>query len=432
MEKIHIGLLGLGNIGSGVYKLLLEHKEELQFQLGSEIVVDKILVSDLSKKRFVDDMEIPAELLTDNPDDIFDHKDIKIVIEVIGGESFAAKLMEKALASGKSVVTANKDVIALHGVHLSELAAKNSCDIYYEASVGGGIPIIRGLTEGLASDRISRIMGIVNGTTNYILTKMSKEGMSYDEALVKAKALGFAEPDPTSDVEGLDAARKMVILSSLGFSMPTKLKDVYTKGISSVDKADIDYASDLGYTMKLIGYADANEGEAEISVQPTLLPNDHPLASVHNENNAVYLYGAAVGETMFYGPGAGAMPTATAIVSDLITVVKRLKLGVSGKHLVNFKNQRTIKGDDKIEAKFYLRLNVCDEVGVLKDITTVFSDEQLSFESVLQKPADNPKDAALIIVTHKVILERYIKALKKLRELETVNSIDSSYRVVGE
>ncbi len=431
MDKIHIGLLGLGTIGSGVYRLLLEHEEELEFQLGSQIVIEKILVSDIKKKRQVDGHDIPQSLLTSDPEEIFSDPKIQIVIEVIGGENYATELMTKALESGKSVVTANKDVIATQGVFLSELAAKNHCDIYYEASVGGGIPIIRGLTEGLASDKITRIMGIVNGTTNYILTKMSKEKMSYEDALAKAQALGFAEPDPTSDVEGLDAARKMVILSSLGFSMPTTLADVYTRGISKIDQSDIEFAGDLGFAMKLIGYADIEEGQVEISVQPTLLPYEHPLASVHNENNAVYLYGAAVGETMFYGPGAGAMPTATAIVSDLITVVKRLKLGVSGKHMINFKNKRTIKGDDKIKAKFYLRLNVKDQVGVLKDITTVFAEESLSFESVLQKPAKDPGDARLVIITHKVVLGSYVKALRRLKELDTVNGIESSFRVVG-
>ncbi len=431
MDKIHIGLLGLGTIGSGVYRLLLEHEEDLEFQLGSQVVVQKILVSDIGKKRVIDGKEIPSSLLTDDPDVIFSDSKIQIVIEVMGGETYAKELMTKALKSGKSVVTANKDVIASQGVYLSELAAENQCDIYYEASVGGGIPIIRGLTEGLASDKMTRIMGIVNGTTNYILTKMSKDKMSYEDALAKAQDLGFAEPDPTSDVEGLDAARKMVILSSLAFSMPTTLGDVYTRGIAKIDQSDIEFARELGFVMKLIGFADIEEGEVEISVQPSLLPQEHPLAAVHNENNAVYLYGSAVGETMFYGPGAGAMPTATAIVSDLITVVKRLKLGVSGKHMINFKNKRTIKGEDKIKAKFYLRLNVKDQLGVLKDITTVFADESLSFESVLQKPTKNPGDARLIIITHKVVLASYIRALRRLKDLDRVNGIESSFRVVG-
>jgi len=432
MSKIGIGLLGLGTIGQGVFKLIMDHKEELEFQVGSEIAIHKILVSDLNKERIIDGVTVNANLLTDKVNDIIDDDSIQIVIEVMGGIKRAKQYMEEALKAGKSVVTANKDVIALHGVRLSLLAQEFKSDIFYEASVGGGIPIIRGLTEGLASDRITKIMGIVNGTTNYILTKMSKENMTYSEALKKAQELGFAEPDPTSDVEGLDAARKMVILSSLGFSMPISLNDVFTRGISKVSKEDILYSENLGYSVKLIGYADICEGQVEVSVQPTLLPKAHPLAFVNDENNAVYLYGSAVGQTMFYGPGAGAMPTATAIVSDVISVIKRYKLGVTGKHMINFKNHRLIKGDDKIEAKFYLRLNVKDQVGVLKDITTVFSEEGLSFETVLQKPADSPSDANLIIITHKVVLERYLKALKKLSQLDRLNSVDSSYRVVSD
>ncbi len=429
MEDIHVGLLGLGTVGSGVYKLLDDHKQELEFQLGTKLIIDKILVNSLDKERLIDGKVLDKQLFTTNAEDIFANKDIQIVIEVMGGVDQAYNYMKQALGASKSVVTANKDVLALYGVELSDLATKNNCDIYYEASVGGGIPIIRSLTEGLASDKITRILGIVNGTTNYILTKMSKEGMSYDDALTLAKKLGFAEPDPTSDVEGYDAARKMVILSSLGFSMPMKLEDVYTRGISQVETEDIEYSKNLGFTIKLIGYADIKDGAAEVSVQPTLLPDNHPLASVNNENNAVFLQGEAVGETMFYGPGAGAMPTATAIVSDVISVAKRIKLNITGKHMINFKNARKVRHDNNIEAKFYLRLNVKDEVGVLNEITHVFANEKLSFESVLQKPADHLENASLIIITHKVILANYIKALKKLEQLQVVNKIESSYRV---
>jgi len=431
MEHIQIGLLGLGTIGSGVYRLIEDHREELEFQLGSKITVKKILVSRMDKERYINGKHISKTLLTDDSGDIFNDPSIQIVIEVIGGLENAKKLIEKALIKGKSVVTANKDVVAQYGVYLGQLAQENQCDIFYEASVGGGIPIIRSLTEGLASDKITRMIGIINGTTNYILTKMTREHMSYNEALEKAKILGYAEPDPTNDVEGYDAARKMVILSSLGFSMPMTLKDVYTVGIKAVTIDDIDYAKELGYVIKLLGYADIEEGEVEVSVQPTLLRKNHPLASVHDENNGVYLYGSAVGETMFYGPGAGAMPTATAIVSDVITVAKRLKLGVTGKQMINYKNRRTVKNDEKIHAKFYLRLKVKDEVGVLKEITGIFANRNLSFESILQKPTGIEKEAGLIIITHEVVLANYIRALKELKNLETVNSIESSYRVLS-
>lgn len=429
MDNIYVGLLGLGTVGSGVYKLIKDHQKELEFQLGAKLIVDKILVNNLNKERVIDGEVLDSQLFTTSPEDIFNSDRIQIVIEVVGGEDQALHYMEEALKASKSVVTANKDVLAKFGVELGSLAKENNCDIYYEASVGGGIPIIRSLTKGLASDKITKILGIVNGTTNYILTKMSNEGMAYDEALTLAKDLGFAEPDPTSDVEGYDAARKMVILSSLGFSMPMNLTDVYTRGISQVEIEDINYSKNLGYTIKLIGYADIKDGEVEVSVQPTLLPNSHPLASVNNENNAVYLHGEAVGETMFYGPGAGSMPTATAIVSDVLSVAKRIKLGIAGKQIVDFKNKRKVRTKDKVEAKFYLRLNVKDQIGVLNEITHLFAEEKLSFESVLQKPTNTHDDASLIIITHKVILANYIKALKKIKHLKVVNNVESSYRV---
>lgn len=431
MNKVHVGLIGLGTVGSGVYTLLKRHQSELEFQVDSEIIIEKILVKNLNKTRVIDGQTIPSSILTTDFDDMLKDDSIQIIIEVMGGDAEAHEYIQKALKSGRTVITANKDVLALHGTELNLLAIENKCDLFYEASVGGGIPIIRSLVEGLASDKISRIMGIVNGTTNYILTKMSLEDMDYGVALKEAQLLGFAEPDPTGDVEGLDAARKMVILASLGFSMPIKLSDVYTHGISQVSIIDIQFAKSLGYVIKLIGFAQIKDGDVEVSVQPTLLPKDHPLASVNNENNAVYLCGEAVGQTMFFGPGAGALPTATAIVSDLLTSIKRLQLGVRGNHLVSYKNERHIKSEDKIMAKFYLRLTVEDQVGVLNQITSIFAKEQLSFESVVQKPTKNPLDAQLIIITHEVILSNYLKALRQLKQLDHIKNIDSSYRVVS-
>jgi len=431
MDTIHVGLIGLGTVGSGVYTLLRRHKSELEFQVGHTIQIDKILVSSLNKARVIDGEEVSSKLLTTNFDDILGNALIQIVIEVMGGETLAKEYIEKLLQAGKTVITANKDVLAKYGVELNALAVKNQCDLFYEASVGGGIPIIRSLVEGLASDKIMRIMGIVNGTTNYILTKMSNEDMDYSVALKLAQDLGFAEPDPTGDVEGLDAARKMVILSSLGFSMPITLEDVYTHGISQVSIVDIQFAKTLGYVIKLIGFSQILDGEVEVSVQPTFLPKEHPLASVNNENNAVYLCGEAVGQTMFFGPGAGSLPTATSIVSDLITSIKRLQLGIRGSHLVSFKHERRIKSENKIMAKFYLRLTVEDKVGVLNQITSIFAKEELSFESVVQKPTKNPDDAQLIIITHEVVLSNYLRALRQLKQLDHIKHIDSSYRVVS-
>ncbi|MBC7958872.1 MAG: homoserine dehydrogenase, partial [Vallitaleaceae bacterium] len=328
----------------------------------------------------------------------------------------------------KHIVTANKDVIAEHGAELLKLAKDQGCDLFYEASVGGGIPIIRSLKDGFASDKITKMMGIVNGTTNYILTKMSQEGMSYEMALAKAQALGFAEPDPTSDVEGLDAARKILILAKLGFSMNLELADVYTVGISGVTSEDIEYTKQLGFTLKLIGLASRENGAVEVSVQPTLLPNAHPLASVHNEYNAVYVCGEAVGETMFYGPGAGGLPTATSIVSDIVAVVKNMRLGVNGAGIATLYNPKSIKRDVDMFSKFFMRIKVQDQPGVFLKLASIFYDNQLSLESILQKPCID--GAEVIIITHLVSLENFVRSLYALNQLDVVIGVKSCYRVV--
>lgn len=423
--KVKIGLLGLGTVGSSVYQIIENHQKQLQQQVGCSVEVTKVLVRDLNKKRAI---EMPLEKITTNPDDILCNDEIDIVIEVLGGVEQSKVFLTRALQNKKHVVTANKDVMAQYGIELLSLAKKMGCDLYYEASVGGGIPIIRTLKDGLASDKITKIMGIVNGTTNYILTKMSQEGMSYEVALAKAQVLGFAEPDPTSDVEGLDAARKILIMATLGFSMNLEMSDVYTVGISGVTKEDIDYTKQLGYTLKLIGLASRENDAVEVSVQPTLLPNHHPLASVHNEYNAVYVYGEAVGETMFYGPGAGGLPTATSVVSDIVSVIKNMRLGVNGEGIGSIHNNKVLKNAEQICSKFFIRIKVKDEVGVFSRIATVFLENQLSFESILQKPCS--VGAEVIIITHRISLKNFTNSLKGLRKIEEVMGIQSCYRVV--
>lgn len=425
--KVKVGLLGLGTVGSSVYQIIQNHQKELQQQVGCEVEVTKVLVRDLTKKRAID---IPSEIFTDNPKDILDHEEIDIVVEVMGGIEKSKEYLTRALKNKKHIVTANKDVMAGYGVELLSLAKDMGCDLFYEASVGGGIPIIRSLKDGLASDKITKMMGIVNGTTNYILTKMSQEGMSYETALEKAKELGFAEPDPTSDVEGLDAARKILILATLGFSMEIDLSDVYTVGISKITKEDIEYTKQLGYTLKLIGLASRENDAVEVSVQPTLLPNHHPLASVNNEYNAVYIYGEAVGETMFYGPGAGGLPTATSIVSDVVAVIKNMRLGVNGKGISAIHNKKCLKNDEQIFSKFFIRIKVKDEVGVFSKIATIFLQNSLSFENILQKPCQNEIGAEIIIITHRVSLKNFTDSLRGLNALEEVIGVKSYFRVV--
>lgn len=428
MEEISIGLLGLGTVGSGVVKIIENHQDKLIHQVGCPVKVKKILVKDLNKERSV---QVEKTRLTTNPDEVLNDPDIDVIIEVMGGIEETKKHLKQALFNRKNIVTANKDLMALHGAELLTIASENGCDLFYEASVAGGIPILRSLVDGLASDRITKMMGIVNGTTNFILTKMSKFGSAYEEVLKEAQELGYAEADPTADVEGLDAARKMAILSTLGFSMKIDLDDVKVKGITGITENDLEYAKQLGYTMKLIGIAHREGEKVEISVQPTLLAETHPLASVQDEFNAVYVYGEAVGETMFYGPGAGSLPTATAVVSDLVGVMKNMRLGVTGKSAVTPQYKKQLKEPGEIYSKFFLRLHVKDEVGVFADITSIFSEHRVSFEKILQLPIKNRELAEIVLVTHQASLQDYEDSLVKLRDLHAVQTIESSYRVEG-
>jgi homoserine dehydrogenase len=428
VESISIGLLGLGTVGSGVVQIIEKHQDKLMHQVGCPVIVKKVLVKDVNKDRAV---KVDRNLLTLNPEDILNDADIDVVIEVMGGIEETRNHLKKALDNGKHVVTANKDLMAVYGPELLAASAQNGCDLFYEASVAGGIPILRGLVDGLASDRITKMMGIVNGTTNFILTKMSKNGSAYEDVLKEAQELGYAESDPTADVEGLDAARKMAILSTLGFSMNIDLDDVKVKGITDITEEDLQYGKQLGYIMKLIGIAHREGEKVEVSVQPTLLSESHPLASVQDEYNAVYVYGEAVGETMFYGPGAGSLPTATAVVSDLVGVMKNMRLGVNGKSAAVPQYDKKLKDADEIYSKYFLRMHVKDEVGTFANITSIFSEHHVSFEKILQLPLKEKGLAEIVLVTHQASLQDYEDILVSLRDLPAVQSIKSSYRVEG-
>ncbi|WP_419884255.1 homoserine dehydrogenase [Peribacillus sp. B-H-3] len=429
VKAISIGLLGLGTVGSGVVKIIENHQDKLMHQIGCPILIKKVLVKDIEKERRV---SIDENLLTLNPSEILEDPEIDAVIEVMGGIELTREYLLKALANNKHIVTANKDLMALHGPELLAAASRNNCDLFYEASVAGGIPILRGLVDGLSSDRITKLMGIVNGTTNFILTKMSKNGSAYEEVLREAQELGFAEADPSSDVSGLDAARKMAILATLGFSMNIDLADVKVRGITEISEEDLKYSKKLGYTMKLIGLASRDGDKVEVSVQPALLPEGHPLAGVNNEYNAVYVYGEAVGETMFYGPGAGSLPTATAIVSDLVAVLKNLRLGVNGKSAVSPQFSKLLKKPAEIFAKYFIRIHVKDEVGVLANITLLFAEHGVGFDKILQLPLKDKDYSEIVLVTHTASLRDYECILQKLESYEMVKGIESTYRVEGE
>ncbi|WP_336784506.1 homoserine dehydrogenase [Paenibacillus sp. MMO-177] len=428
MKPVKVGLLGLGTVGTGVVRIVEGHQEDLQSQVGSPIVIEKILVQNKSKARSI---SIDASKLTEDPWEIIGNPDIDVIVEVMGGIGSTKEYIMEALSRGKHVVTANKDLMALHGPEILAKAQEHGCDVLYEASVAGGIPIIRTLVEGFSSDRITKIMGIVNGTTNYILSKMSLEGASYDDVLKEAQELGYAEADPTSDVEGLDAARKMTILATLGFRAKVALDDVSVQGMSKVSKEDILYAKRLGYEVKLLGIAERQDDQFSISVQPTMVKKSHPIASVNGVYNAVYVYGEAVGETMFYGPGAGELPTATSIVSDLVAVVKNLKLGVNGKQGVLTYKEKKLKSDEQISSKYFLLLHVDDRAGVLAQITQIFAEYEVSLESVLQQPNPNNPDAEIIVITHDANKAAIQKVLQKFESLDVIRKVKSVYRVEG-
>ena len=427
-NTVSVGLLGLGVVGSGVIKIIEEHQEDLVHRLGRGVKVEKVLVRNIEKARQVD---IDENLLTTNSDDVLKNPNIDIIVEVMGGVDDARTYILEALQAKKHVVTANKDLIALHGPELERVARENGCDLFYEASVGGGIPLLRGVADGLVSDRIQQVMGIVNGTTNYILTKMDKEGESYEDALRKAQELGFAEADPTADVEGLDAARKMVILARLSFLTNVELDDVEVEGISNVSLEDIEFGKKLNLTMKLIGFAKRNGEEIEVNVQPTFLADTHPLAAVNDEYNAVYVSGEAVGETMFYGPGAGSLPTATAVMADVVEVIKNMILGVNGKKFIKPQFEKKLAPPSNRISQFYIRMNVKDETGAFARISDLFNKLGISFERILQTP--NEKGfAEVVVVTHETSYENFKQALQDLDNLDVVETIKSHYRVEGD
>lgn len=425
-NEISIGLLGMGTVGSGVATILQQHQEDLRHKLGVPVAIKKVLIKDSKKERL---SSLDPGVFTTDIHEILDDPSLDIIVEVMGGTEGAKNAIENALKAGKQVVTANKDVMAEYGHELLKLADQQKCDLFYEASVAGGIPIIRTLEDGLASDRISSLMGIVNGTTNFILTKMKTEHMSYEAALAEATRLGYAEADPSADVDGLDAARKMVILSSLAFSTEVHLEDVLVRGMKEIGDGDLEIAEEFGYTMKMVGSSKKDEDGIEVAVEPVLMANSHPLASVNNEFNAVYIHGDAVGETMLYGPGAGSLPTATSVVSDIIASCRNLLLEVNGKRVHSAQHERVIKPESRRFAKYFHRLLVNDEVGVLAKITATYSNHGASLQSVIQRPAEKAGQAELVLLTHVISQQQHLDVIN---ELAGTASVISHYRIEGE
>jgi homoserine dehydrogenase len=397
MKKICVGLLGLGTVGSGVASILQNNSFDINTRADAEIIIKKVLVKDINKER----TNLDNIILTDNPDDILNDPEIDIVVEVMGGIDQAREYILAALKNGKNVVTANKDLLASHGSELFAAAQKYGKDLYFEASVAGGIPIISAIRQSLTANKITSILGIINGTTNYILTAMTEQGLKFADVLSEAQALGYAESDPTSDVEGLDAARKLAILSSLAFNSQVGFEDVYAEGISKITPEDISYANELDCVIKLLAIAKNSDDEngIELRVHPALLPKSHPLATVGGVFNAVYVTGDAVGETMFYGKGAGSLPTGSAVVSDIIQIVRNINSS-SNASLSNASYRHLpIKSSDVFSTGFYIRLKVKDEPRVFATMALFFAEAGISFASINQKPRKN-NNAEIVLVTH--------------------------------
>lgn len=415
-KKINVGILGYGVVGSGIVHILENHKSKISQVTGCDVVISKILVRDLSKQRknFNENF-----FLTTNPNDILEDNEISIVAEVMGSVAIAREYVIKALKNGKHVVTANKDLIVAHGNELIEIAKENKKDLYFEASVAGGIPILRTIVTSLASDKIEKVMGIINGTTNYMLTKMKNEKKSYEEALKEAQELGFAESDPTNDVDGFDAARKLSILTKLSFGMNIPLEEIETSGIRGIESIDLKIADKLGYTIKLIGNAQEKQGTISAKVAPFFVLSKHPLANVENENNAVFIKGAAVGETMFYGPGAGSLPTANSIVGDIISVINNIKLGTTGQLFNNYIKETKKTPDNEVFSKYYIRVSTENRNSNLNDIIRILSLYNINFEEIFYDHSDNKKQN-IIIVTNDINNAQINKFVADIKNSQTI------------
>lgn len=424
-EAIKIGLLGSGTVGSGVVRVLRENVEEITARVGTRLVLAKVLVRDKSKPRpYLGDVE-----LTDRVEDILEDEEISVVVEVMGGLHPAKEYMLRAMEAGKSVVTANKDVVAQFGHELFDMAEKHDVDFRFEASVGGGIPIILPLKECLTANRISEVLGIVNGTTNYMLTKMSDEGMSYDDVLKEAQEKGYAEANPSADVDGLDAARKAAILSSIAFNTRISLDDVSVEGITKITPEDISYAKNLGYTVKLLAIGKETEDGINVRVHPVFLPKEHPLASVNGVYNAIFVRGNAIGEAMFYGPGAGSLPTASAVVADIIDVSRDIVTHSFGRLNCTCYRKKVLCPLEKTQSSYYVRLLVEDKPGVLGAIATAFGNADVSLQSVIQTQRDKDEHAEIVAITHCVTHANILAALGVLRALPVVSEVRNLIRV---
>ncbi len=425
-STVRIGVLGCGNVGAALVGLVASQAKEIEARTGVQLEITRVAVRNLSRDR---DVDLGPGVLTRDTFDVVNDPDVDLVVEVIGGIEPARELITTALGAGKPVVTANKELLANVGVELFQAADAHGVDLLFEAAVAGGIPIVRTLRESLRGEPIRRVMGIVNGTTNYILTKMTEQGAAYGEALAEAQDLGFAERDPTADVEGFDAGAKAAIMASIAFGAKVVAGDVYHEGISNITAADIDVARRLGYVVKLLAIAELDDASGEIAVRvhPALVAVHHPLASVRESFNAVFVEGDAVGQLMFYGRGAGGLPTASAVLGDVIDAAVNLTKGTHGT-LGSFAKAR-IRPIDETSAQYLLGLEVADEPGVLHAVTGVLAENGVSIRAAEQEGIG--ADARLVFITHEAKESAIQATVHGLRELDVVRRVGGLLRVIG-
>lgn len=425
MNTIKIGLIGLGTVGGSVLQMLTENQDKVQNITGQRLSVKTIVVRDTEKHQGT----VPEGVsLTSDLDAIINDPEIKIVVEVMGGVHPAKEIITQLLNAKKHVVTANKDLIASAGEELANIARENHCDLMYEASVAGGIPILRTIVNSFAADQILEVKGIVNGTTNYILTQMQRKNWSYDQALKKAQELGFAESDPTNDVAGIDAAYKMVILSQFSYGTHLKLADMSVEGIQTISLKDVEQADAFGYTIKLLGISRRINGGVFAEVGPVLVPTDHPLATINNENNAVMVTGQAVGETLFYGPGAGGLPTANSVLSDIVSVTKNIVLETTGNAFNNYQSESGKVDANDVIYPYYLSLKMLDVPGQMLKLTQIMTQIGASFSQIVQTKNDD-QSARVVIITHDMSKAQLHDLKEQLEAIDTITLL-SAYKVL--
>ena len=427
---VRVGLLGCGNVGAALVQLVADRGDEIAARTGTRLEIARVAVRSLTRKRPV---HLDESILTRDANEVVADPSIDVVVEVIGGIEPARELILAAMAAGKPVVTANKELLANHGAELYTAASAAGVDLLFEAAVAGGIPILRPLRESLAGEDVRRIMGIVNGTTNFILTRMSEQGTGYGEALAEAQELGYAERDPTADVEGFDAGAKAAILASLAFGAKVVAGDVYHEGISNISATDIEFAGRLGYVIKLLAVAElvpvaGGPDEVAVRVHPAMVPTSHPLAGVRDSFNAVFVEGAAVGDLMFYGRGAGGDPTGSAVLGDLVDAAVNLRKGTHADLLTL--TRRPIRPIDELQSSYYVNLDVVDKPGVLRAVAEAFERHAVSIRSLEQEGVG--ADARLIFITHRAREADVQATLEDLRELDVIHRITSVLRVIGD